>query len=43
MGIVDIFITSEAAGYRLAQQRSEVVLDVAPCPGILKNGGDTIE
>ena len=43
MGIVDIFITSEAAVYRLAQQGRDVVLDVAPCPGIVKNGGDPIE
>ena len=39
MGIVDIFIASQAAVYRLAQQGREVVLDVAPGPRIVKNEG----
>ncbi len=43
MGIVDIFITRQAAVYGLAQQGREVVLDVAPCPQIVKNGSYTIE
>ena len=43
MGIVDIFIASQSAVYRLTQQGREVVLDVAPCPRIVKHGGNTIE
>ncbi len=43
MGIIDIFIASEAAVYGLTQQRSQAVLDVPPRPGIVKNGGYTIE
>ena len=41
--IVDIFITGKPAVYRSAQQRREVVLDVAPRPQVVKNGGHPIE
>ena len=43
MGIVDIFIASETAVYRLTQQGREVVLDVPPGPRIVKHEGHTIE